>query len=81
MKTRIYNFLTQKYVVLVTMFVAPLFGFIDRNLVFFFGLGVAFMILWGSNFDWSRFGIGKKINKQTVFSSLKISLLLEVKNF
>jgi len=78
MKTRIYNFLTQKYVVLVTMFVAPLFGFIDRNLVFFFGLGVAFMILWGSNFDWSRFGIGKKINKQNVFSSLKISLLLFV---
>lgn len=52
--------------VVFTMLIAPLFGFIDRNFVFFFGLAIAFLILWGSNFDWSKFGIGKPITKRTV---------------
>jgi membrane protease YdiL (CAAX protease family) len=56
------------------MLIAPLFGFIDRNFVFFFGLGVAFLILWGSNFEWSKFGIGHKITRKTVLKSLLITL-------
>ncbi len=75
MKTKIYNFLTKPYIVILTMLIAPIFGFIDRNFVFFFGLGVAFLILWGSNFDWSRFGIGKKISKKTVLKSLILTLV------
>jgi membrane protease YdiL (CAAX protease family) len=75
MKTKIYNFLTKPYIVILTMLIAPIFGFIDRNFVFFFGLGVAFLILWGSNFDWSRFGIGKKISKKTVLKSLILALV------
>ena len=74
MKTKIYNFLTKPYIVVLTMLIAPLFGFIDRNFVFFFGLTIAFLILWGSNFDWSKFGIGKKITKKTVVKSLIIAL-------
>ena len=74
MKTKIYNFLTKPYIVILTMFIAPLFGFIDRNFVFFFGLGIAFTILWASNFDWSKFGIGQKITKKTVLKSLLITL-------
>jgi len=74
MKTKIYTYLTKPYVVVLTMLIAPLFGFIDRNFVFFFGLGIAFLILWGSNFDWSRFGIGKKIAKKTIIKSLIITL-------
>jgi membrane protease YdiL (CAAX protease family) len=76
MKTKIYNFLTKPYIVVLTMLIAPLFGFIDRNFVFFFGLTIAFLILWGSNFDWSRFGIAKKINKKTILKSLLITALL-----
>ena len=58
------------------MLIAPLFGFIDRNFVFFFGLGVAFLILRGSKFDWARFGIGLKITGKTVLKSLIIALVL-----
>jgi len=76
MKAKIYKFLTKPYVVVLTMLIAPLFGFIDRNFVFFFGLGVALFILWGSKFDWSIFGIEKKINKKTILKSLLITLLL-----
>jgi len=74
MKTRIYNYLTKPYIVVLTMLIAPIFGFIDRNFVFFFGLGVAILILWGSNFEWSRFGIGQKITRKTVLKSSLITL-------
>lgn len=74
MKTKIYNYLTKPYIVVLTMLIAPIFGFIDRNFVFFFGLGVAFLILWSSNFEWSKFGIGQKINRKTVLKSLLITL-------
>ena len=74
MKTKIYNFLIKPYIVILTMLIAPLFGFIDRNFVFFFGLGIAFTILWTSNFDWSKFGIGQKITKKTVLKSILITL-------
>lgn len=64
--------------VVFTMLIAPLFGFIDRNFVFFFGLAIAFLILWGSNFDWSKFGIGKPITKRTVLKSVILTLILFV---
>ncbi len=76
MKTKIYNYLNKPYIVVLIMLIAPIFGFIDRNFVYFFGLGTAFLILWGSNFDWSRFGIGKKISWKTVLKSLLITVLL-----
>lgn len=60
--------------VVLTMLITPLLGFVDRNFVFFFGLGVAFLILWGSNFDWSKFGFGKRINKKTILKSLLITI-------
>lgn len=78
MKTKIYNYLTKPYIVILTMLIAPIFGFIDRNFVFFFGLGIAFLILWASNFDWSRFGIGKKITKNTIIKSLVITMMIYV---
>ncbi|MCA0931332.1 CPBP family intramembrane metalloprotease [Lutimonas saemankumensis] len=76
MKTRIYNYLNKRYAVVFIMLIAPLFGFIDRNFAFFFGLGVAFLILRGSKFDWARFGIGQKITVGVVLKSLIITLLL-----
>ena len=76
MKTRIYNYLNKPYAVVLIMLIAPIFGFIDRNFVFFFGLGVTFLILRGSKFDWERFGIGRKITGKTVLKSLIIALVL-----
>ena len=76
MKTKIFNFLNKPYAVVLVMLIAPIFGFIDRNFVFFFGLGVAFLILRGSKFDWARFGIGLKITGKTVLKSLIIALAL-----
>ncbi len=74
--TKIYNYLNKPYAVVLIMLIAPLFGFIDRNFVFFFGLGVAFLILRGSNFDWKRFGIGQRITRNNVLKSLIIALVL-----
>jgi membrane protease YdiL (CAAX protease family) len=76
MKTKIYNYLNKPYVVVLIMLIAPIFGFIDRNFVFFFGLGVTFLILRGSKFDWARFGIGRRITGKTVLKSLIITLVL-----
>lgn len=76
MKTKIYNLLARPYIVILTMLSAPLFGFIDRNFVYFFGLGVAFSILWSSNFNWSKFGIGQKITGKTVIKSLLLTGLI-----
>jgi hypothetical protein len=39
MKTKIYNYLNNPYVVFFIMLIEPILGFIDRNFVFFFGLG------------------------------------------
>lgn len=74
MKTKIFNYLNKPYAVVFIMLIAPIFGFIDRNFVFFFGLGVTFLILKGSKFDWARFGIGKKITRKTVLKSLLIAI-------
>lgn len=76
MKTKIFNYLTKPYIVVLTMLLAPLFGFIDRNFVFFVGLGIAFLILWSSNFDWSRFGIEKRINRKTILTGTFLALVL-----
>ncbi len=76
MKTKLYNFLNKPYAVVFIMLIAPIFGFIDRNFVFFFGLGVAFLILKRSKFEWKRFGIGQKINRKTVLNSLLIAVTL-----
>ena len=76
MKTKLYNFLNKPFAVVFIMLFAPIFGFIDRNFVFFFGLGVAFLILKRSKFEWKRFGIGQKINRKTVLNSLLIAVTL-----
>ncbi len=76
MKTKLYNYLNKPYAVLLIMLVAPLFGFIDRNLTFFFGLGIIFLLLKENKFNWSRFGIGQKITRKTITKSITISIVL-----
>lgn len=76
MKTKLFNYLTKPHTVILIMLIAPLFGFIDRNLTFFFPLGVVFLILKGSKFDWPRFGIGQKITSKTIIKSLILAVIL-----
>lgn len=76
MKTKLYNYLNKPNAVVLVMLIAPIFGFIDRNFVFFFGLGFTFLILKESKFDWARFGIGQKLTGKTVLKSLLITLPL-----
>ncbi|MDT0551724.1 CPBP family intramembrane glutamic endopeptidase [Urechidicola vernalis] len=76
MKTKLFNYLNKPYAVVFIMLIAPLFGFMDRNFVFFFGLGVVFLLLKGSKYDWSKFGIGEKITKKTITKSILIALVL-----
>ncbi len=78
MKSKIYYYLTKPYTVVFTMLITPLFGFIDRNFVFFSGLSVAFLILSGSDFDWSRFGIEKRVSVKTALKSIFLTLLFLV---
>ncbi len=76
MKTKLYHYLNKPYTVVLVMLIAPIFGLIDRNFVFFFSLGIAFLILKGGKYDWARFGIGQKITGKTIFKSLYIAIAL-----
>jgi membrane protease YdiL (CAAX protease family) len=77
-KDKIFSTLSKPYVVLFVMLFAPLFGFIDRNLTFFFGLGIALTILWTSGKDWSLFGFTKKITLKTVLQALVLTIVIMV---
>ena len=50
MKSKIYNFLTKPYIVVLTMLIAPVFGFIDRNFVFFFRTNYCLSNFMGKQF-------------------------------
>ena len=76
MKTKLYSFLNKPFAVVLIMLIAPLFGFIDRNFTFFFPLGIVFLILKGSKYDWARFGIGQKITGKTVIKSIVLATII-----
>ena len=76
MKATIYKILTQPYIVILVMLIAPVLNYFDRNFSFFFGLTIVGLILWTSNYNWSLFGLSKKLDKNTLFKSLKITAIL-----
>lgn len=76
MKEKIFARLTKPYVVIVVMALAPVFALADRNFGYFFGLGVALLILWSSGMDWSRFGLVEKLSKRTVLRALLYAVLI-----
>ncbi|MEO9891428.1 CPBP family intramembrane glutamic endopeptidase [Aurantibacter sp.] len=76
MKTKIYNALNKRYIVILIMLLAPLFGFIDRNFVFFFGLSIVLFIFWKSGYDKSKFGLDFKLNWNTFFKSIVYTIIL-----
>jgi len=76
MRNKIYIFLTQPYAVIITIVVATLLSFSDRNLGSFYGIFTALYIIWGSKYRWSEFGFAKRINKKTIVKSLIITVLI-----
>lgn len=75
-KNKIYTTLTKPLVVILVIALATFFSYFDRNYGYFFGIGIAFLILWGSNFRWSEFGFAQKINIKTVLKSIGITALI-----
>lgn len=75
MRNKIYAILSQPYSVVITLILATLFSFADRNYGYFFGLGVALVYAWSGKFNWSIFGWGKRITLKTVLLSIIIAVL------
>lgn len=74
MKTKLFNYVTKPYSVIIVIIIASLLSLEDRNLGFFFGLGVILFIIWQKKWDWSYAGFGKKLNLKTLISSLWITV-------
>jgi membrane protease YdiL (CAAX protease family) len=60
------------------MIIAPILSIADRNFGYFFGLFVALFLLWGSNWNWAKFGFGQKVNLRTVLRGLLLSIAIFV---
>lgn len=58
------------------MIIAPILSIADRNFGYFFGLFIALFLLWKSGWNWSKFGLGKKISLSTVLKSLLLAIII-----
>ena len=76
MKNKIYRFLSESYIVIIVMIIAPILSIADRNFGYFFGLFVALFLLWGSGWDWAKFGFGQKINLRTILRGLLLAIAI-----
>ncbi|TNE47887.1 MAG: CPBP family intramembrane metalloprotease [Bacteroidetes bacterium] len=74
MKEKLYDFLSKQYIVVPVMIIAPMLAYFDRNYGYFFGLFIALFLLWGSNWNWAKFGFGQKINVRTVLNGLLLAI-------
>ena len=75
MKTKLFNYLAKPYSVVIVILIATLLSLEDRNLGYFFGLGITLFIIWQKKWDWSFAGIGQKLNLKTIINSVWISIL------
>lgn len=73
-KEKIYELMTRPYTVVLVMVFAPMLNYLDRNFSYFFGLGVALLILWSSRFNWGLFGFENRITRKTVIQALWITM-------
>lgn len=74
MKQKLYSFLSQPYIVVVVMVIAPLLSYFDRNYGYFFGLFVALFLLWGSGWNWAKFGLGRRLSLGTVWKGIALAV-------
>lgn len=78
MKNKLYRLLSQPYIVIIVMIIAPILSIADRNFGYFFGLFVALFLLWGSNWNWAKFGFGQIVNLRTILRGLLLSIAIFV---
>ena len=76
MKNKLYRFLSKSYIIIIVMIIAPILSIADRNFGYFFGLFVALFLLWGSGWDWAKFGFGQKINLRTILRGLLLAIAI-----
>ena len=58
------------------MIIAPMLSIADRNFGYFFGLSIAFFLLWKSGWNWEKFGFGKKISLSTTLKGLLLAIII-----
>jgi hypothetical protein len=58
------------------MIIAPILSIADRNYGYFFGLFIALFLLWKSDWNWAKFGLGKKVNLTTIFRGLLLAIAI-----
>ena len=78
LKNRLYQFLSKPYMVVIVMIIAPILSVADRNFGYFFGLFIALFLLWGSGWNWAKFGIGQKLTLRTVLRALLLAVAIFV---
>ncbi len=76
MRNKIYTILTKPLVVIITILVSTFLSYFDRNFGYFYGIFIVFLILWGGDFRWSKFGFDKRICKKTILKSIIIAILI-----
>lgn len=76
MKNKLYNYLSKPYIVIVVMIIAPILSIADRNFGYFFGLFIALFLLWQSDWNWDKFGFGKKISARTILKGLLLAIAI-----
>lgn len=70
---KIFYALSKPIAVPFVMAIATYLSTLDRNYGYFFGLGIALVLLWKSGFNWRLFGYGKAFSIRTVIKSLIIT--------
>lgn len=58
------------------MIIAPILAIADRNFGYFFGLFIALFLLWGSGWDWAKFGFGQPLNSKTILRGLLLAVAI-----
>jgi len=74
MKNKLYKFLSHPYIVIGVMTLAPILSYFDRNYGYFFGLSVALFLLWGSKYNWAKFGFGQRVSRRTILRALLLAM-------
>ena len=78
MINKLYIFLSKPFIVIIVMIIAPILSIADRNFGYFFGIFIALFLLWKSDWNWAKFGFGKKISLGTILKGLLLAIIIFV---
>jgi membrane protease YdiL (CAAX protease family) len=75
-RTSIHNFLTRPWVLIGIILGSAILSYLYGGPGYFFGMAAALLVLWGSRYDWSAFGLGKPDWVPTFLRALLYAILL-----